>query len=115
MTHELLINGDRVVVLSQTIYRIGRHVHCDICINDATVSRCHATLLLEEGVCKIIDGDYLTGMHSANGLSINGEKLVPSHGAELKHNDEIELSRNTHLKYFQTVQADEYDPDTTLL
>jgi pSer/pThr/pTyr-binding forkhead associated (FHA) protein len=113
---ELLINGERLVELNPGVYRVGRSVYCDIHLEDPTASRVHATILIEDDVVKITDGDYLTGIRSANGLEINGKPLNPMHGAELSHNDQIVLSRNTTIQYFQTtIEPDPYDPDTTVL
>lgn len=114
MTHELLINGDKRIGLTSGTYIIGRNSDCTIQINDPTVSRYHATLTLKGNICRIIVGHYIKKNEVQNGLLINEKRLDPAQGAELQHLDQISLSRNTKIIYFNTVEPDVYDPDTTV-
>lgn len=49
---------------------IGRNPHCDIFLNDMTVSRNHATIMMRGGECVIQDDD------SFNGLWVNDRAVA---------------------------------------
>jgi len=48
---------------------IGRHPHCNISIDDPTISARHAELQVDTGRCELID------LQSTNGVRIDGEKV----------------------------------------
>jgi hypothetical protein len=50
---------------------VGRSPQCDICIDDGSVSRMHASVMFERGRYYVMDE------HSRNGTFINGEPLSP--------------------------------------
>ena len=62
---------------------IGRSRECQILIDDISVSRRHATLIISEGTYQIIDNS------STNGTYVNGSKI---HGSRsLQHNDILKV------------------------
>jgi predicted component of type VI protein secretion system len=61
--------ADRVLVWDTRTLSIGRSSENDLTIEDEEISRKHAMLLNENGVCEI--GDYRTG----NGTFVNGERV----------------------------------------
>ena len=62
---------------------IGRSKECQILIDDISVSRRHATLIISEGTYQIIDNN------STNGTYVNGSKI---HGSRsLQHNDILKV------------------------
>jgi hypothetical protein len=62
---------------------IGRSRECQILIDDISVSRRHATLIISEGTYQIIDNN------STNGTYVNGSKI---HGSRsLQHNDILKV------------------------
>ncbi len=82
--------GRTQVLLTSETYSIGRAVNCDICLRSQFVSRHHATLLRQtdkdgNSYYRIVDGDG-SGRSSANGLLINGKKMM-SH--DLVDGDEV--------------------------
>jgi len=68
------------LVLAET--KIGRLESNDIVINEQTVTKNHAVILLEKGKIEIKD------LGSTNGTFVNGERIRK---AELKHGDKIKL------------------------
>lgn len=123
--HILIIEdnkGRKEVILKEPIYSLGRDQKCDIYLSSQFVSRRHATLLRrlhDDGSAyyRILDGDT-QGKTSANGLLINGEKLL---SRDLKQGDEIVFGPQVFAIYqlrqrdaFPTVPPD--DPfDITLI
>jgi len=63
--HDVALKGDRVV--------IGRLVGCDICLQDANVSREHAALVADE------TGWTIEDLSSTNGTSLNSEPVTLMH------------------------------------
>ena len=112
---ELLLQDGRLFPLKDGVYTIGRSAKCNIRIIEDSVSRVHCTIKVEESLITIIDGDYLTGLLSSNGIGINkGLRLSPLTGRELNHNDEVTLIPSFTFKIFKK-QDDRTDPDSTLL
>ena len=123
--HILIIEDDkgkREILLRKSTYTIGRSQQCDIKINSAFVSRYHATIFRQfdqDGyVCyKIFDGDGQEKL-SANGILVNGKKLICQ---KLKHGDKVVFGPQVSLTYqhcqrdiFPSLPAD--DPfDITLI
>jgi len=62
---------------------IGRSKECQILIDDISVSRLHATLIISEGTYQIIDNN------STNGTYVNGSKIQGSRA--LQHNDILKV------------------------
>jgi flagellar basal body-associated protein FliL len=63
--------------------KIGRNQECDIVINDQTVSKMHATLIIRD------DGYYVKDNDSTNGTFINGTKISGIY--PLKENDILKV------------------------
>ena len=86
-------DGDEVVVITVTepVTRLGRSPAADLNLDDATVSRRHALVLLQDGVAKVVDD------RSLNGVEVNGERVRE---AVLSHNDVIKLGR-IQLRWLQ--------------
>jgi len=92
-THLLIIEdnkGRREYTLDAPLYSIGRDPKCDIQLISQFVSRRHATLFQLANYdgsfyYRIVDGN-VKGRLSANGLLVNGRKLL-SH--DLKNEDEV--------------------------
>ena len=58
---------------------IGRDIASDVCLDDASVSRRHARLLIEDGIVRLED------LNSKNGTTVGGERLsgqIALHGDE---------------------------------
>ena len=60
---------------------IGRYPHCEIVINDTSVSKQH---------CQIING-WLQDLESTNGTKLNGQLIPHDRKIQIKHNDVILL------------------------
>lgn len=109
--------GRREILLSSSVYSIGRDPKCDIRLSSQFVSRHHATLvqLPKDDATyyyRIVDGN-LKGKPSANGMLINGRKLQAH---DLKNEDEIVFGPQARAIYYQlkrdttsTVPPDEFD------
>lgn len=115
--HLLIIEddkGQRHLTLDGSVYTIGRHSRCNICLASLFVSRRHATLVKlpqENGsyYYRIQDGSP-KGKPSANGLLINGYKLQ-SH--DLRSKDVVVFGPMVRIIYF-VLEEDEFanlDPD----
>ena len=114
MVAELLINNNRLIQLTESIYVIGRAQDCDIVISFPSLSRHHAWLSLVESQYILCDGDFWTGKTSVNGTRINNKILKDSQGQALKDNDEISLAPLVFLRFF-CKEIKEPDIDSTLL
>jgi pSer/pThr/pTyr-binding forkhead associated (FHA) protein len=79
-------DGDEVVVVpvESDVFRIGRSPSADLNLDDVTVSRRHALILLQDGVARVVDD------RSLNGVEVNGERVRE---ATLATRDEIALGR----------------------
>jgi pSer/pThr/pTyr-binding forkhead associated (FHA) protein len=78
--------AERTVELTGTT-TLGRTADNDIVIDDTTVSRCHAMLLIEDGEVLLLD------MESTNGTSINGAPAEPDEPVPLVDGDMIKVGR----------------------
>lgn len=76
--------GLRAVVDDQGI-SIGRGEECDVCINDASVSRHHASIRIRGGHVEMADNN------STNGTRVNGERLDPGSVRLIDPEDVIEV------------------------
>ena len=70
--------------LSQRIIRLGRDRANDLCLEDKSVSRHHAS------VVKVFEEYFLQDEKSTNGTRLNGQEV---HKHILKHGDEIEIGK----------------------
>jgi pSer/pThr/pTyr-binding forkhead associated (FHA) protein len=85
-------------VLGRPVMTLGRGVESDIVINDVSISRRHAQVLLQA------NGWYVQDLASRNGTKVNDERLnVPR---LLQFGDIVSLG-NVHLQYGESVQAEE--------
>jgi sigma-B regulation protein RsbU (phosphoserine phosphatase) len=80
-------------------YIIGRGSDCDFVINNSTVSRHHAELIVDES------GIGLKDLGSHNGTTVNCEKILDN--AFLKENDEIYFGK----AHFQIIKNNPEFPD----
>lgn len=85
-TYLAVEDGDEVAVVPVTepVTRIGRSLSADLNFDDATVSRRHALVLLEDGVARVVDD------RSLNGVELNGDRVTD---AVLHHGDVIAVGR----------------------
>jgi pSer/pThr/pTyr-binding forkhead associated (FHA) protein len=109
--------GRREIVLDGSVYSIGRDPKCDIRLSSQFVSRHHATLVQlpkddDTFYYRIVDGN-LKGKPSANGMLINGRKLLAH---DLRNEDEIVFGPQARAIYYQlkrdsqsTFPPDEFD------
>jgi pSer/pThr/pTyr-binding forkhead associated (FHA) protein len=88
-------DGRRVVVpLSREWTRIGRSLAADVRFDDATVSRRHALIAVEENGVRVLDD------RSLNGIQVNGRRVEWS---PLTDGDELVIGR--HALYFLDTAA----------
>jgi len=96
--------GHRRFVLGPGVNTVGRDRASTVCINDASVSRNHASI--------VIDGDTATleDLQSKNGTQVMGEPIrAPK---VLKDGDEVEFG---HVKGWYIVEVSNDPPTTTHL
>jgi pSer/pThr/pTyr-binding forkhead associated (FHA) protein len=85
---------------------IGRDESCDVCLEDRSVSRHHATLL------KVYSGYSIEDEKSTNGTKVNGNTITKRF---LKHGDLIEIGKY-HMRFIaQETDQDVDDPDRTVV
>ena len=88
-------DGRRVVIpLSREWTRIGRSLAADVRFDDATVSRRHALIAVEENSVRVLDD------RSLNGIQVNGRRVEWS---PLTDGDELVIGR--HALYFLDAAA----------
>ncbi|MEO8893450.1 MAG: FHA domain-containing protein [Coleofasciculaceae cyanobacterium] len=115
MSAEILINGEKLFKIESKVCTIGRSPDCDIYLRIPSLSRFHATIVVNEsGEYIICDGDTATDKPSLNGTEINGKPLKSEHGQILKHGDEIRLSPLVLIKFFE-IKTMEVENDGTIL
>jgi pSer/pThr/pTyr-binding forkhead associated (FHA) protein len=89
-------DGRRVVVpISREWTRIGRSLAADVRFDDATVSRRHALIAVEETGVRVLDD------RSLNGIQVNGRRVEWS---PLNDGDELVIGR--HALYFLDTAAE---------
>ncbi|NES22173.1 MAG: FHA domain-containing protein [Symploca sp. SIO3E6] len=112
VVHWLIVTdnkGERRYPLGGKVYSIGRDSNADICLFSMFVSRRHATLVRQKRKdgsynYQIVDGD-LEGRLSANGIMINGRKLLAPKienklaAQNLKHQDMIVFGAGVSATY----------------
>ena len=88
---------NEIIKITKSPFKIGRSNNVvDYVITDnKSISRSHATLIIKNDVCYIIDNGSL------NGTYINGNSIVPDEEKSLKNGDRIKLYNEqfTYLKY----------------
>ncbi len=119
-THLLIIEDDKgrkEFVLEEAIYFVGKSPDCHLQLQSPFVSRRHATLERQENSdgtysYQITDG-YPNGKRSANGLMINGRKII---NHILQDQDEIVFGPQVKVVYyllkrdsFVSAPLDEFD------
>lgn len=96
--------GHRRFVLSNGVNMIGREPTCAVCINDPSVSRGHARIVVEDGRVTLED------LNSKNGTQVMGQIIKVA--TILKDGDEVEFG---HVKGWYIVEAGDEPPTTTHL
>ena len=96
--------GHRRFVLTPGVNTVGREPKCTVCINDASVSRGHARITIQD--TEVI----LEDLKSKNGTQVMGEMIKGP--TPLKDGDEVEFG---HVKGWFIVEASEDPPTTTSL
>ena len=97
------LKGERIIVLEQDFYHLGRGSKNQIIIYDKNISRCHATLVKQESSNSkksyfwLIDGN-LKSKRSTNGIFVN-KKLIIS--CQLQIGDLIHFSKTSTIKYYK--------------
>ena len=94
--------GHRRFVLSNGVNTIGREPTSTVCINDPSVSRGHARLVIDDGRATIED------LHSKNGTQVMGQVIKAA--TVLNDGDEVEFG---HVKGWYIVEAGDDPPTTT--
>jgi pSer/pThr/pTyr-binding forkhead associated (FHA) protein len=96
--------GHRRFVLSNGVNTIGREPTCAVCINDPSVSRGHARIVVDDG------GATLEDLNSKNGTQVMGQVIKAV--TVLKDGDEVEFG---HVKGWYIVEDGDDPPTTTHL
>lgn len=96
--------GHRRYVLSEGLNTIGREPSSTVCLNDASVSRGHARIIVENGEATLED------LASKNGTQVMGQPVRAP--VVLKDGDEVEFG---HVKGWYIVEASDDPPTTTHL
>lgn len=96
--------GHRRFVLTAGINTIGREPASTVCVNDASVSRGHARIVIENNQATIED------LNSKNGTTVQGEAITGP--TVLTDGDELEFG---HVKGWFIVEAADDPPTTTHL
>lgn len=85
----IVLNGARLP-LAKAVTSIGRSKECDVTLDDASVSRRHAEVHLEDGLVWIVD------LGSTNGTEVNGARA--QRRTQLEHGDRIVIGQ-TELRF----------------
>ena len=96
--------GHRRFVLTNGVNTIGREPASVVCINDPSVSRGHARIVIEDGRATLED------LGSKNGTQVMGQLIKLA--TVLKDGDEVEFG---HVKGWYIVEASDDPPTTTHL
>ncbi len=80
--------------LNNKIVSIGRSKTNQVIISDPKVSKFHATIYFDNGVCYIQDND------STNGTYVNGNQILSGRKVKLKNGDKIKMGQTTLDFYF---------------
>lgn len=96
--------GHRRFVLSPGVNTVGREPSSTVCVNDPSVSRGHARILIHDDTATLED------LNSKNGTQVMGQIIKAA--TILKDGDEIEFG---HVKGWYIVEAGDEPPTTTHL
>jgi pSer/pThr/pTyr-binding forkhead associated (FHA) protein len=96
--------GHRRFVLAPGLNTIGREPSSTVCINDPSVSRGHARILIDDEQATLED------LKSKNGTQVMGQVITAP--TVLKDGDEVEFG---HVKGWFIVEAADDPPTTTHL
>ncbi|HJU43870.1 MAG TPA: FHA domain-containing protein [Vicinamibacterales bacterium] len=96
--------GHRRYVLSVGVNTIGREPNSTVCINDPSVSRGHARIIIRDGDAMLED------LASKNGTQVMGQAIKAP--TLLKDGDEVEFG---HVKGWYIVESGDDPPTTTSL
>lgn len=96
--------GHRRYVLAAGVNTIGREPSSTVCINDPSISRGHARIIIEDGEATLED------LASKNGTQVMGRAIKQP--TVLNDGDEVEFG---HVKGWYIVEASEDPPTTTHL
>lgn len=80
-------------VLTKEESTIGRSGGSDIVIHDETVSKCHATIYIEQ------DGISISDNATTNGTLVNGEKLESQTKTPLGNNDIVSIGSTSFIVF----------------
>ncbi|MHB1001230.1 MAG: FHA domain-containing protein [Armatimonadota bacterium] len=90
-------SATRIEHLLHTGDNIISREFADVILNDPTVSRKHARIILDNSKCVIED------MGSTNGTYVKGEKLLPSVPTEISDGDEIKIGSTSLIIHLPEV------------
>jgi pSer/pThr/pTyr-binding forkhead associated (FHA) protein len=95
--HLAIEDGDSVllVTLDRPVLHIGRSPSADIVLDDATVSRRHAVIALQDGATVLLDD------RSRHGVMVNGERVQR---AVLSNGDTIHLG-GVAMRYVEVLEG----------
>src|SRR4051812_39107143 len=90
--------GRRIVSIEKPLFTIGRRSETDLTLPGADISRVHAEITLENGICTIRD------KQSRFGTFVNSERTAEK---VLAHGDQIRLGNagDTEIVFFTTEEA----------
>ena len=90
--------GRRIVTIDKPVFTIGRRTESDLRLAGADISRLHAEISLEGGVCTIRDKE------SRFGTFVNGERVTER---ALAHADQIRFGQagETEIVFFVQDEA----------
>jgi hypothetical protein len=96
--HLAIEDGDGVllVALDGDVLHLGRSPSADIVLDDATVSRRHAVIAIQDGATVLLDD------RSRHGVLVNGERVGR---AVLRHGDQIHLG-GAAMRYVEVPGSD---------
>src|SRR5947207_1439888 len=89
--------GRRIVTIDKPLFTMGRRSETDLRLQGTDISRVHAEIVLENGLCTIRD------KQSRFGTFVNGER---TNEKVLAHGDEIRLGQATDVEIKFVVDAE---------
>src|ERR1700682_1875932 len=72
--------GQRIIVIDKPTLTLGRRSETDVRVQGAGVSRLHAEIVTEDGVCRLRDcesrfGTFVTGERATARVLIHGDRI----------------------------------------